>query len=84
MPFQAPAGHWISYFAPSGSDPVVVVTAFVPPQPWVTAAAVPTVAAVSPPVSKLAASAKPASFLVPSKVPTLPMCRSLRLDVTYR
>src|SRR5260370_5880581 len=59
VPFQAPCGHWMRYVAPSGSDPVVVVTAL-PPQIAVGAATA--VLAVSPAAARPPASASPAIF----------------------
>ena len=62
MPFQAPAGHWIRYVAPSASVPLTVLTLPEPPQADA-AEAVPAVLAVNPPMARPAVSTIPAIFL---------------------
>ena len=62
MPFHEPAGHWISYVAPSASVPFCVLTDPLPPHAWAALAA--PALAVTPPSSSTAAMAVPVSFLV--------------------
>jgi hypothetical protein len=78
VPFQAIVGHWIFQCAPSTSVPVDVV-----PESQVVVADAATELAVSPPITKAPASAIPASLLVRTMNPSLPLTDPGR-DVTYR